>query len=302
MSDSRHLHWGAESLWQELDAVLPGLSVEIVASADSTNSRLLERAQRSSGRRSGPVTTPGQLDSVPQPANGATPYGRRHDDTRPCLLVAEQQHGGRGRQGRVWHSTAGLSLTFSLALAMRPPSWSGLSLAVGVALADAIDPPAGDAPPRVGLKWPNDLWLMDSAGRGRKLGGVLIETVAVGEQRMTVVGVGLNVMPLASDADLSSGFACLRELWPELDAPQALRRVALPLARALQRFEAEAFAAFAADYRRRDLLLGRSITTTFPGVPEGVAEGIDDSGALRVRAGAVHALVSGEVSVRPAEA
>jgi len=302
MSDSRHLHWGAESLWQELDPVLPGLSVEIVASADSTNSRLLERAQRSSGRRSGPVTTPGQLDNLPQPANGATPYGRRQDDTRPCLLVAEQQHGGRGRQGRVWHSTAGLSLTFSLALAMRPPSWSGLSLAVGVALADAIDPPAGDAPPRVGLKWPNDLWLMDSAGRGRKLGGVLIETVAVGEQRMTVVGVGLNVMPLASDAVLSSGFACLRELWPELDAPQALRRVALPLARALQRFEAEAFAAFAADYRRRDLLLGRNVTTTFPGVPEGVAEGIDDSGALRVRAGAVHALVSGEVSVRPAGA
>jgi len=176
MSDSRHLHWGAESLWQELDAVLPGLSVEIVASADSTNTRLLERAQRSSGRRSGPVTTPGQLDSLPQPANESTPYGRRQDDTRPCLLVAEQQHGGRGRQGRVWHSTAGLSLTFSLALAMRPPSWSGLSLAVGVALADAIDPPAGDAPPRVGLKWPNDLWLMDSAGRGRKLGGVLIET------------------------------------------------------------------------------------------------------------------------------
>ena len=107
---------------------------------------------------------------------------------------------------------------------------------------------------------------------------------------MCVVGVGLNVMPLPSSPELSTGFACLRELWPDLDAPQALRRVALPLARSLQRFETEGFAAFAADYRRRDLLLGRNVTTTFPGVPEGVAEGIDDSGALRVRAGAAHAL------------
>ena len=45
MTDSGHLHWGAEALWQELGALLPGLSVEVVASADSTNTRLLERAR-----------------------------------------------------------------------------------------------------------------------------------------------------------------------------------------------------------------------------------------------------------------
>jgi BirA family biotin operon repressor/biotin-[acetyl-CoA-carboxylase] ligase len=171
---------------------------------------------------------------------------------------------------------------------------------VGVALADALDAPAGDAPPRIGLKWPNDLWLMDGPSRGRKLGGVLIETVAVGDRRMAVIGVGLNVRPQPLTQDLGSGFACLQELWPDIDAPQALKRVAAPLARALTTFEREGLAPFVADYRRRDLLLGQPVSTTQAGVPEGIAEGIDEQGALRVRAGGVHTLVSGEVSVRPA--
>jgi BirA family biotin operon repressor/biotin-[acetyl-CoA-carboxylase] ligase len=297
MPARRHQHWGAEPLWQELDALLPGISVEIVASADSTNTRLLERARLSSGRRHAPVTTPGQLDAA-DALDTPTPHGRRNDDTRPCLLVAEVQTSGRGRQGRVWHSRAGLSLTFSLALPLSPVEWSGLSLAVGAALADALDPAVGETPARIGLKWPNDLWLLDAPGRGRKLGGVLIETVAVGERRMAVVGVGLNVLPQAPAQDLSSGYACLQELQPDIDAPQALKQVAAPLARALLEFERAGLAPFVTAYRRRDLLFGQPVSTTYPGVAEGVAEGIDDAGALRVRAGEVHALVSGEVSVR----
>jgi BirA family biotin operon repressor/biotin-[acetyl-CoA-carboxylase] ligase len=271
----------------------------VVTSAEATSTRRPERARRSSGWRNATVTTPGQLDTRPGSLDTPTPHGRRNDDTRPCLLVAEAQTSGRGRLGRVWQSTAGLSLTFSLGLPLRPPAWSGLSLAVGVALADALDPPAGDAPPRIGLKWPNDLWLMDAPGQGRKLGGVLIETVAVGDRRMAVVGIGLNVRPQPLGLELSSGFGCLQELWPEIDAPQALKRVAAPLVDSLKRFEREGLAPFVAAYRRRDLLLGQPVSTTHPGVPEGIAEGIDEQGALRVRSGELHALVSGEVSVRP---
>jgi BirA family biotin operon repressor/biotin-[acetyl-CoA-carboxylase] ligase len=298
MPDSQHLHWDSEALWQELAPLLPGLSVEVLASVDSTNTRLLERARLSSGQRHAPATTPGELDAHRVSGDAATPHSRRDGDTQPCLLVAEVQTQGRGRQGRTWHGSAGRSLTFSLALPLDPPAWSGLSLAVGVALAEALDP-AGAAPPRIGLKWPNDLWLLDAPGRGRKLGGILIETLAVGERRMAVVGVGLNVLPQALSAELPTGFACLQELQPQIDAPQALHRVAPPLVRALQRFERDGLAPFVAAYRRRDLLFGQPVSTTFPGAPEGVAEGIDEQGALRVRAGELHALVSGEVSVRP---
>ncbi len=300
MPDNHALHWNAEGLWKALVPLLPGLSVEVVARSESTNSQLIERARLSAGQRHAPVTTPGQLDSSRAIERASTPHGRRNDDTQPCLLVAEHQTQGRGRAGRSWASSAGASLTFSLSLALAPREWSGLSLAVGVALADTLSLLSDRVTPRIGLKWPNDLWLLDAPGQGRKLGGILIETVAVGERRMCVVGVGLNVLP-QPEKDMSSGFACLRELRHDIDAPRALQMVAWPLADALCRFEREGLAPFLAAYRQRDLLFGHALSTSLDSLPEGVAEGIDANGALLLRSGEqLHVLVSGEVSVRPA--
>ncbi len=288
MSQTQSLQWGAEALWQRLEPLLPGLSVEVVARSTSTNSALLERARV----RAEPPTD--ELVQVRRSIESAA-FGRRAADVQPCLLVAEHQTGGRGRLGRTWQSSAGASLTFSLSLPMNPADWSGLSLAVGVALAEALEP--GAASPRIGLKWPNDLWLLDASG-GRKLGGILIETVTAGSVRLAVVGVGLNVLPLPLE-DLSSGYACLQELDPEASAPRALAQVAEPLVRAIRTFDAQGYAPFAARYAARDLLRGKPVTTTQSGVPAGVAEGISPRGALLVRDGdTLHEVSSGEVSVR----
>ncbi len=300
---THHLSWGAEAVWRRLAPLLPGLSVEVVARADSTNTRLLERARASSGMRDSRVTRPGDLD--PRARGETTPHGRRAVDVQPCLLVAEHQTHGRGRLGRDWVSSVGASLTFSLALPLAPADWSGLSLAVGLALADAFDPPsvAPDAPdasappPKIGLKWPNDLWLFEAPGRGRKLGGVLIETVSVGQHRMCVVGVGINVLPQPAP-DFPHGYACLQEINAAITAPVALAQAAEPLVRALLRFEREGFAPLVPAYARRDVLLGQAVTTSSPGLPEGVAEGVDERGALRLRHDGLHEVVSGEVSVR----
>jgi BirA family biotin operon repressor/biotin-[acetyl-CoA-carboxylase] ligase len=276
-----HLHWGAEALWEQLQPVLPGLSVEVVARLDSTNTRLLERAR----------DVGGDPDA----------------DLAPCLLVAEEQTAGRGRLGRGWVSAPGRSLTFSLALPMATLQWGGLSLAVGVALADALDPlAASPAATCLALKWPNDLWLRDAAAPagGRKLGGILIETVAVGTQRMVVVGVGMNVRPReaaasGATAPLLHGYACLQELSPAASAPAALAAVAVPLAQTLKRFEREGFAPFLEAFTRRDLLRGRGVSVSGGLELQGTAEGVDAQGALLVRAGGVcHRVVSGEASVR----
>jgi BirA family biotin operon repressor/biotin-[acetyl-CoA-carboxylase] ligase len=290
-----HLNWGVEALWQRLQPLLPGISVEVLRRAESTNSVLLDRARAHAGQPDAPATRPGELDALR--GAGHTPLGRRAVDLSPCLLVAEEQTRGRGRLGRDWVSSAGASLTCSLALPLAPAQWAGLSLAVGLALAEALDPQPAGAPPRIGLKWPNDLWLVGGPGRGRKLGGVLIETVSVGPRRMCVVGVGLNVRPQPAQG-LASGYASLAEIDPDASAPRALEQVAEPLARALRRFERDGFAPLAAAFGRRDLLLGQPVSTTQPVSMEGVAEGVDEQGALRVRSGGVHRVVSGEVSVR----
>jgi BirA family transcriptional regulator, biotin operon repressor / biotin---[acetyl-CoA-carboxylase] ligase len=307
-----HVAWRAEALWQQLEPYLPGLSVEVLACAESTNSLLLERAR--GGRADAPVTTPGELAALPSRGRGAAfaggdtgSFGRRAGDTHPTLLVAEHQTLGRGRQGRTWLASAGASLTFSLGLTLAPRDWAGLSLAVGVTLADALEPPEPGRGPRLQLKWPNDVWLVDAAAPlgGRKLGGVLIETVAVGQQRMVVVGVGLNIAALAHGGprDLASGFACLQEIAPALTAPEALHALALPLAKALLQFEREGFAGFAPAYARRDLLRGRRVATlaTGPGgTPlEGTAEGVSSSGSLLLRVGtALHLVNSGELNIQ----
>jgi BirA family transcriptional regulator, biotin operon repressor / biotin---[acetyl-CoA-carboxylase] ligase len=286
------LRWGAEALWEQLTPDLPGLSVEVVARIASTNTALLERA-----RIVTPAAEEGELAQVRKSVESGA-FGRRAADLQPCLLVAEHQTHGRGRQGRLWQAAPGASLTFSLALPLAPRDWSGLSLAVGVALAEALDPLPPGGTPRIGLKWPNDLWLVDDKGGGRKLGGILIETVAAGSRRLAVIGIGLNVLPLSA-SEAATGFACLQELDPAVTAPGALAQVAKPLVKALQRFEREGFEAFAASYAKRDLLRDRAVHTTHPDVPEGLALGVSNDGALQVQTPeGVKEVNSGEVSVR----
>lgn len=289
-------HWGIEALWQQLLPLLPGLSIEVVERTASTNSALLERA------RVVARPDPEDPDVLVQRSVESRAFGRRAADVQPCLLVAEHQTGGRGRQGRPWHSARGASLTFSLALTLDRADWSGLSLAVGVALAEALDPMAPGATPRIGLKWPNDLWVMDDYGpstrRGRKLGGVLIETVPAGARRLAVIGVGLNVLPIA-EVEATTGFACVRDLDPRAEPPEVLACIAVPLARALKEFERSGFASFVSRYAARDLLAGQPVRMSQGDVGEGVAEGIDEHGALRVRTPAgPRAVTSGEVTVR----
>jgi BirA family transcriptional regulator, biotin operon repressor / biotin---[acetyl-CoA-carboxylase] ligase len=265
--------WGIQSLWEELNPLLPGLSIEVLDRVASTNTELVERLRQASheGRGRG--------------------RGARADDLRPSLLVAVQQTQGRGRLGRAWLSSPEASLTFSLSLAISRTDWSGLSLAVGVAVADALDPTGR----HISLKWPNDLWM--TSGEPRKLGGVLVEAMTLGDHRVAVIGVGLNVQPV----HLAERVAAISEFEADATAPAVLARVMPSLARGLLAFERAGFASASAAFAARDMLRGRPITTTDPTCPRGMAQGVDADGALLMQAeGQTHRIVSGEVSVRPA--
>jgi BirA family biotin operon repressor/biotin-[acetyl-CoA-carboxylase] ligase len=281
----------------------------------STNSALLDRAR---------AVTDAQNDNAGAQVRRSVEsgaFGRRAIDLQPCLLIAEHQSGGRGRQGRVWQSVAGASLTFSLALPLALADWSGMSLAVGVALCEALDAalPVSSAAhpsvasssaagstsdagyPRIGLKWPNDLWLMSAPNEGRKLGGILIETVPAGAQRLAVIGVGLNVLPFDA-VEANTGFAALRELDTTATAPSVMAQIALPLVQAIELFESDGFGAFEDRFAARDVLRGHTVRTTQADVQQGIARGISAQGELLVQTDSgIVKVASGEVSVRFAQ-
>ncbi|MEO5844878.1 MAG: biotin--[acetyl-CoA-carboxylase] ligase [Caldimonas sp.] len=230
----------------------------------------------------------------------------------PCLLVADRQSAGRGRQGRRWHAEAGASLTLSIAWPCARDDLSGLSLAIGCALADALDAPGHAA--RIGLKWPNDLWLLDGPNRatrsgGRKLAGILVETAPLGPRRIAVVGIGINIRAsveslarASADTDTGSGsgsgsgIASLDEIDAQATPATTLARVAPALFAALRTFDGAGFAPFAARFAARDLLRGRGVAGAGAGGElEGTAAGVNDDGTLRVETAAgTIAVASGE--------
>ena len=245
--------WPAESIWEQVSPLLPGFTVEVLPEIDSSNTELMRRA--------------------------------RAGQTEPTLLVAERQTAGRGRLGRPWQSAVGDSLTFSLSLPYAPRDWSGLSLAVGLSVAESLHP-------GIGLKWPNDLWVADC-----KLGGILIEAATAGGRSQVVVGIGINIRPRSAEG-LSTPPAALTELWPQATAGQALLRLMPPLVRTLQDFEQRGFAPLQPRFEARDVLRGREIHTG-DGL-RGQALGVGPTGALRLlQADGERLIDSSEVSVRP---
>ncbi|MCG2594726.1 biotin--[acetyl-CoA-carboxylase] ligase [Ramlibacter sp. XY19] len=250
------IRWPAEAVWEAVAPLLPGFTVEVLPEIDSSNTELMRRAR--AGRN------------------------------EPVLLVAERQTAGRGRLGRAWHGEPGDSLTFSLGLPLAPPDWAGLSLAVGVSVAESLHP-------RTRLKWPNDLWVDD-----RKLAGILIETASFGgggPARQAVIGIGVNIAPPLGS--LSTPAISLQELEAGLDAGAALLRIAEPLVRNLQLFEQHGFAPFQARFQARDALRDRAVTLSDG--TAGTAHGVTEDGSLLVHTAAgMQAISSSEVSVRPA--
>ena len=203
----------------------------------------------------------------------------------PILLIAERQTAGRGRSGRTWHGEVGQALTFSLGLPYQPQSWSGLSLAVGLSLAESLGP-------EIQLKWPNDLWRQH-----RKLGGILIEAASQGGKSYAVIGIGLNIQ-IPPTQDLRTPATAIAEFWQEATAPTVLERVIQPLLKALKGFETQGFAPLQQRFNARDALRGLNVQSS--DALEGLCEGVDSQGALQLltRHG-LQTIHSSEVSVRP---
>jgi BirA family biotin operon repressor/biotin-[acetyl-CoA-carboxylase] ligase len=208
------------------------------------------------------------------------------------VIVAGEQTGGRGRLRRAWFTPPG-NIALSIILYPGLTSLPYLVMAASLAMVASIKLATGLEPE---IKWPNDVLI-----GGKKAGGILIENeVRAGKVACAVVGVGINVGLRPGDVSEISRIATSlaeasgREVSPRQVLQGLLEEferlyIQLPQGRAV--FEA---------WRARLVTLGRPVTSRWgDSVITGVAESVDESGALTIRRadGSLARVVAGDVTL-----
>lgn len=213
-------------------------------------------------------------------------------------VCAEHQHAGKGRRGRPWHAVLGGSLTFSVLWRFENglQSLAGLSLAVGLAIARAINRHSRHM---ARLKWPNDV-LVDY----RKLAGILVEVQGdLDGAAFAVVGVGLNVRLSPEQRDVvDQAVVDLHEMGVSVGRNQLLAECLQELHAISTTFREQGFAALRVDWMALDAYADKAVVLKLPDAKgaSGVAAGVDASGALLLRDPqcAIRAYSGGEISLR----
>lgn len=215
------------------------------------------------------------------------------------LVVSDEQTAGRGRAGRTWYTPRSAALAFSLIL--RPaggilPDVGRLTGLGALALSDGCDALHLDAR----IKWPNDVLLA-----GRKVGGILVESVWSGnELEASVVGIGINVTadsipPIAS---LAFPATCMeREVGGRVDREILLHDVVASLLRRRSRLAQDEFIQ---EWAHRLAYVGQPVVLTgaATGSLYGTLLGLETDGSLRVDVGGRPVTVHvGEVQLRPSD-
>jgi BirA family biotin operon repressor/biotin-[acetyl-CoA-carboxylase] ligase len=196
-------------------------------------------------------------------------------------LRAERQTGGRGRQGRAWQSPPGNLYASTLVRMWEddPPAPT-LALVAAVALHETIAAYA----PEARLKWPNDV-LVGPA----KLAGILLERSG----DAVVIGFGVNLAHHPQDLDRpAASLVTLGGTAP--DPALFLDLLAESFARWLNRWRAAGVMPVRAAWLAAAHSPGTALSTP---EGEGLFEGLDESGALRLRLadGTVRVIHAGDV-------
>jgi BirA family biotin operon repressor/biotin-[acetyl-CoA-carboxylase] ligase len=216
-----------------------------------------------------------------------------------AVAVALAQTAGRGRLGREWFSPPGAGLYASVVCRnMRAAPF--LTLAGGVAVAEGIHRATGLP---VVLKWPNDVVVADRSAPGgrRKLSGILAEGSSGGDAlQYVVLGVGINLRPAAFPLALAARVTSIEtELGRPVDAGPVFAEVLAALNE--QMASLAAGDATATLNRWRELApsaMGARVEWMVDGeMLRGTTCGIDDQGALLVRAGGrIERIIAGELN------
>jgi len=190
------------------------------------------------------------------------------------LCLADQQTAGRGRQGKTWHSASTDNLYLSLKHCFAEPiaHLSLLSLAVGIALAEAL---AELGLQHHQLKWPNDVYIQQ-----KKLAGILLESNAA---QTIVIGIGLN--RVSDFAQQQMGWTSLQTVMSKPpNATVLLATITNHLDQLLSAFPNDSPQTIQTQWANWDMLAGQTISLNHAGKRyQGIAQGINHQGELGLR-------------------
>lgn len=215
------------------------------------------------------------------------------------LIKTKEQAAGHGRFGRRWHSPQGLTIcaSFCFFLPVGVPYLHNLSQVLAISAAKTLRRYNVD----IILKWPNDLLLS-----GKKLGGVLCETVIERNEIGIINGIGLNVnVPesLLSTIDQPST-SLLVESKHEFNVDQLTNDLAIEYENHLKLLKKEGFAPFLPELQA---LMSSWINKTIhlsqgekkEIKKQGIFHSINSDGTLNFYCdGVLNRIVSGEIDER----
>lgn len=236
-----------------------------------------------------PIETYDELDSTNAEARRRAEAG----EGGPLWITAKRQTAGRGRRGREWSTQDGnLAATLLMTTDRAPAEAAQVSFVAALAIAEVARSFLG--PKKVRLKWPNDLMI-----DGRKAAGILIESGSRADGRLWLaVGIGVNLAQAPEGLDPPATSIAEHMGGMTLEPADVLLVLASAFEMWRGTWEAEGFPAIAAAWTERALGLGEACTARLPGeTVQGIAEGLDPDGALRLRLddGQIRRITAGDV-------
>jgi BirA family biotin operon repressor/biotin-[acetyl-CoA-carboxylase] ligase len=230
---------------------------------------MLGEAARAAGYR---LIVRDEVGSTMEEARRALAQG----ETSKLWIVARSQNAGRGRHGRQWTSPPGnLYASLLLVAPCEPALAPQLGFVAGLALHDAAARVTGLGPPRLALKWPNDL-LIDAA----KCSGLLLEGESRAGQFSVVIGLGINIASCAQGTPYPASF--LQAHAPAVTIESTLVALSDAWSARFGTWQAAGgFGPIRQAWLERAAFLGQTITIRPPeGAVTGVFSGIDPGGRL----------------------
>ncbi len=216
-------------------------------------------------------------------------------DKDGTVVLSEKQNEGRGRKDRVWYSTKGMNLTFSVLLKDRDFSGRRINLinfASSLAVAMAIE---NLYQLKIELKWPNDVLI-----NGKKTAGILIESSSAGKNiERVITGIGINVNQTSFQGIYKIPPTSIKEELGSNIEREILLAEVLNLFEEIIRWIDDKPEEILKDWKARCRMIGEKISVTEGDkVKYGILDDLDDEGFLILKTrGKYEKIHFGDVSI-----